>query len=445
MTMMEKTQAAVARGLFSWRPFGWWMGCFLGLSVKAWSADFDAMHLEGYLERAFDANPQLAAFHERYEAAQQRIPQAEALPDPMFQVTHFVESVQTRTGPQENVFMLSQRLPWFGTLKQRGAAASAGAEALWYAAQNQQLILARTVAFAFYEYAYLGEAIRLTEENRGLLQKLEPVVEAKVGAGGDLNALLRLKVEIGKIDDRLQSLIQQRAVQSAKLRALLAVEGSASFPWPEWEAPGSIVLNASELVASMDAEHPELQMLERQIESAEARQEIARLDRFPGFTLGLNYIQLGDPEVNPTTPDAGKDPWGLTLAVNIPLGLSKYDAAEASARAERRALERVYEDRVNGLRGELAAALSTLEDAQRRLTLYGEELLGLADQAVENSRTSYESGRSGILEVIDSERSRLDLQLLYWRAAADAWQQRVLLQILANQPILGVIPPTKEQ
>jgi outer membrane protein TolC len=87
--------------------------------------------------------------------------------------------------------------------------------------------------------------------------------------------------------------------------------------------------------------------------------------------------------------------------------------------------------------------LSTLEDTNRRLKLYGEELLSLAEQAVENSRTSYESGRTGILEVIDSERSQLDLQLLYWRAAADAWKQRIIIQTLANQPILGTFQATQ--
>jgi outer membrane protein TolC len=92
----------------------------------------------------------------------------------------------------------------------------------------------------------------------------------------------------------------------------------------------------------------------------------------------------------------------------------------------------------------LSASLALLEDANRRLELYGEELLDLAEQAVENSRTSYESGRTGILEVIDSERSLLDLQLLYWRAASDAWQQRITLQTLANQPILGTFNATTE-
>jgi len=67
--------------------------------------------------------------------------------------------------------------------------------------------------------------------------------------------------------------------------------------------------------------------------------------------------------------------------------------------------------------------------------LYGTDLLQLARQAVEISRTSYEGGRTGILEVIDSERSLLELETQYWRAAADTWQARVHLQTLVNKPL----------
>ncbi len=399
--------------------------------------------LQSYLTQALAANPQLEAFERRYEAAMQRIPQASALPDPMFQVTHFVESVQTRTGPQENVFLFSQKIPWFGKLSSHENAASAEAEALWYAYQNQQLMLARMVSLAFYEYGYTEEAIRLTQKNRDLLRDLEPIVEEKVRAGGDLNALLRLKVEVGIIDDRLQSLHQKRVAQSAKLNELLALPESTLLPWPQWQAPDTATLDGPSLAASIRANNPELQMLERKITSAEARREIARLENFPDITLGFNYIQTGDPVVNPNTPDAGQDPWGFTVAVNIPIWFEKYNAAKAEALANQRSFESEYDNRLNELRAQLSASLATLNDANRRLALYGDELLGLAEQAVENTRSSYEAGRTGILEVIDSERSLLDLQLLYWRAASDTWQQRIIIQTLANLPILGTFHATQ--
>ena len=298
-------------------------------------------------------------------------------------------------------------------------------------------MLARAVSLAFYEYGYTEEAIKLTMENRDLLRELEPIVEEKVRAGGEINALLRLKVEIGKVDDRLQSLTQKRVAQSAKLNELLALPKTDLLAWPQWAEPEPISLDGPSLARAIRANNPELQMLKRKIASAQARREIARLESYPDITFGINYIRVGDPEVNPMTPDAGQDPWGVTVALNIPIWFGKYDAARAEALASQRANENEYDNRLNALRAELSGSLARLEDANRRIELYGTELLGLAEQAVENTRNSYESGRTGILEVIDSERSLLDLQLLYWRAAADAWQQRVVIQTLANQPILG--------
>lgn len=405
----------------------------------------DFSRLESYLIRAQSANPQLKAFEQRYEAATQRIPQASALPDPMLQVTSFVESVQTRNGPQENALMLSQRVPWFGKLDTREKASGSEAQAVWYAYQNQQLMLARAVSDMYFEYGYTDRSTRLTKENLDLLKQLEPIVEERVKSGGDLNALLRLKVEIGKLGDRQRSLEQKRIAQSARLSELLALPESTVLPWPEWEKPERVGLNDGELLTAIEQSNPELKMLERKIESAEARQALARLESRPDFTIGVNYIQIGDPATPGMTADAGKDAWAVMFGVNLPLWSKKNRAARAEALASQNAVESEYQNRLNTLRADLTARLSSLDDANRRLALYGDELLGLAEQAVENSRAAYESGRTGILEVIDSERSLLDLQLLYWRAAADAWQQRVAIQTLANQPLLGTFNATERE
>jgi outer membrane protein TolC len=408
------------------------------------AAPFAGTRLEDYLLRAQASNPELVAFEKRYEAAHFRVRQVSSLPDPRLQVTHFVESVQTRTGPQDNAFVLSQTLPWFGKLSTRRAGASAEAEALWFVYQAKQLSLAREVSLGFFEYGYTGKAIDLTAENLRLLEELEPVVEAKVQGGGDLTQLLRLKVEIGKVSDRYKSLHQRREVQSSQLNALLALRADSILPWPDWEAPKVIMPRGDITAIDVEADNPELAVLRRRIISAEARRELARLEQFPDVTLGLNYVELGD-AINPTVPGAGVNPWGIMFAVNVPIWSGKYRAARREAEAEQQAIERDLADRTNRLRTQLIANLAGLRDADRRLALFGDELLGLAQQAVDISKTSYESGRTGILEVIDSERSLLELQLLYWRAAADAWQIIVTIQTLANRPILGTFTATTEK
>lgn len=419
------------------------VGCCLSLVAILYSrcsaADADSFTtLEGCLRQALTANPALKVSKARYQAARERIPQAASLPDPMLQVTHFVESVQTRTGPQENLFMLSQRFPWFGKLDSRQQAASAEAQALLHGYQGGQLMLTRKVSLAFFEYGYLGKASELTRKNRDWLAGLEPIIEERIKGGGELNPLLRLKVEIGRINDKLDSLLRQRDVKSARLRELLALSDASLLPWPQWVKPSQVKVDEQTVLAAVEYNNPELLMLKQKIISAKAKQETARLESYPDVTLGINYIQIDNPEVNPMPPDAGDDPWGGTAAINIPLWFDKNKAVCAEALAGRHAAEHEHQDRLNSLKAELRAAMALLDDANRRLNLYGKELVGLAEQALENSQIGYVSGRVSILEVIDSERSLLDLQLLSWRAAADAWQQRVILQTLVNQPVSGI-------
>ncbi len=396
--------------------------------------------LAAYLERAQTANHELQAYASRYQAARARIPQARALPDPMLQVTHFAESVQTRTGPQENIIMLSQRVPWFGRLSGRELVASEEAEAIHYAFQARQLGLARLVGISFYDYAFSGKAIELTTENLRLLEKLEPQVEERARTGGNLNNLLRLQVEIGKLRDRLASLNAQRIQHSARLAALLAWPNPESLPWPTWtlvdaESSDLKLMERPSLLLAVDQQNPELLMLERKVSSARARVELARLETRPDLTIGLTYIQVGRPVVNPTTPNAGRDPWGVSLAVNLPIWNQKNSNLRQEAESTQRSAESELAERRNQLRADTLVALSAAADAQRRVRLYENDLLPLARQAVDNTLVGYQGDRATLLELIDSERSQLDLELQLWRAYADAAQQKLTLLTLANQPL----------
>src|SRR5680860_518238 len=76
-----------------------------------------AQTLDEYFKIAADNNPGLLSQRREFEAALQKVPQANSLPDPSFSVSAFGQMVETRVGPQQARFSLSQMFPWFGTLK----------------------------------------------------------------------------------------------------------------------------------------------------------------------------------------------------------------------------------------------------------------------------------------------------------------------------------------
>lgn len=417
---------------------GWTAALALPVSLAA-APGSAGLELSAWLERAQEANPALEAAAARFNAAEARVPQARALPSPRLQATHFVESIQTRTGPQEQALSLSQRLPWFGTLDARGSAAEARAAALAYAWEDEQRLLAREVARQFFAYGYLGKSLALNRENLALLETLQPIAEERVRGGGPLEALVRLQVEITRLQDEIASREEERAAQSARIRALLALPMQPDpVPWPTWEAPEPAEINGRALSHQLDERHPALQRLDQQLAAARSNQRLARLQSFPDMSVGLNYIRIAD-SGNLSAANAGQDAWSIVVSLDIPLWFNANDAARQEARAETRALEAEQTDYRNRLRADLTSALTRHRDAQRRLALYGGELTELATQSAELTRSAYESGEVRMLELIDSERSLRQVRDRFWRAAADTWQARVDLRALVAQPLAGTM------
>lgn len=364
------------------------------------------------------ANPGLTALSERATAASERIEQSRAWPDPKFQVTYFGESVQTRTGPQEAIYAFSQTIPWYAKNGRKEDFARSEASAVELAYEEASLRLSDQVAQSYYEAAYLQKALESTEANLVLLRDLESVVDARVRGGGDLNQLLRLTLEIERNEDTLARLEQKTVSTHARLQALLGravdeVDPLQAVDFDRWREA-----DLRSLQSALIARNPELMSRQQSIESAGFRAELAKLKRYPDITLGLNYIEVGDP-ISAGTPDGGVDPWAVTIAVSIPLWEGNTRSEIREAHALRRSAEASFQDRVLQLKADLSEAVASRDEAALRMERYDTRLLPLARQALENTQAGYVSGKLSILDLIDSERSVLDLQLNYWRAVAD--------------------------
>ena len=405
---------------------------FLSLVAVFSASAAELSTLTDYIAHGVANNPGLKAAHQKHQAALEKIPQARALPDPKLMATHFVEDIQTRTGPQQNQVFLSQTVPWFGKLRLRGAVASKEAEAIEHAYEAQVLMLARDIGVAYYDYAYLGEATRITSEVLELLTRLEETVREKVRGGGDLAPLLRLEVELAKTRDALQGLEKQRASQSADLHALLGLRGADLADWPGLAGLKHGRQKRSGLVQQLLAENPELKALQSRIEKAAEAVALAKKSPLPDPTIGAGVFDTGA-ALNPATTGSGDDPWAIQISFSIPLGMKKYKAQRREAEANYEAAKQILTDRENGLLAQLERTLRDLNEVEDRIALYDETLLPKARQAVEVTESSYKADRSSILDLIDSERTLLEIERTYQRAVADHHKGHVLLQTLTGQ------------
>ncbi len=379
-------------------------------------------------------NPGLAADYQRYETALQRIPQVKALPDPKFTATHFFQSIETRTGSQETQLFVNQTIPWFGKLRLRGNVASQEAEAISHAYEGAVLKLAEEIGFAYYDYAYLGEATQITSSLIDLLEGLTDTVVTKVRGGGDLAPLLRLEVELAKNQDLLQTLQKQSLSKSAELRALLGMETSSTKPIPVPDLPKPVLnpQSRSGLVAAALQDNPELKELQSRIDGASEAMKLSKLSPVPDPTIGAVLFNTSS-AMSPATVGSGDDPWGVQISFSIPLWSKKYKAEKLEAQAKYEMAKAMLTDRENALLSQIDAAFQKVAETQERLELYDTTLLPKARQALEVTQTSYKADRASILDLIDSERTLLEIERGYWQAVAEQYKSLIRLRTLTGK------------
>ncbi len=391
-----------------------------------YQGDLDSMIASGLAR-----NAGLRAAFDRWRAALERIPQATALPDPNLSWGHFIQEIQTRTGPQQNRYSIKQTFPWLSKLRRRGDLAAAQAETLWWVVQEKRLEIIRDITDARAEVAYLGRAIGITRDTLELLTQLEPIVQRRIQGGASLADLLRLQVEIGKVDNELETLQARMPTLWARLAAAMNSDGTEPIAQPTLEEPNIGSHDSARLSGLIMQRNPGLLGRRSAAEAAERSIGLARLDRKPDVTLGFDYFDIESAKI-PLQRDSGQDAYAVTFSMNLPIWRNKYSAAEREATRRRDAALAELDQRERNLISLLATRVYQLDDAARQVALQRDTLVPRAREALTVTAAAYEAGEATIADLIDTEREVLVLEKNYWRASADYLQREAELKVLCG-------------
>jgi outer membrane protein TolC len=401
------------------------------LTASTAIASAQTLTLEAAQERARLNNPGLTALHAYSAAAEARVAGAAALPDPKVQYTYFGRSVETRTGPQEALYSLSQTVPWLSKLSTRKDIAIQDSKITSLAIQSAEWSIREAVTARFAEASYLARAIEATQTQLDWIADAQAIVAETVRTGGSLNALLQLEVEAERVKDERSNYQQLLHTARAQLAALLAIEIDALEPLGALTPPTNRPIDTPILFQRLLTQNPELRALRTSIQQADETTKLSQLERYPDFTLGVNYIQVG--AGNSNFSDAGEDPWNVSIAINLPIWERKNRAAIQSAKASALATHATYRNRVHQLKGDLNSALGRQADNFERMQRYESKLIPLAEHALENIHAAYETSQVSFLEVIQSERTLIQLQLSYWQVASNTIKTEATIQALTSQ------------
>lgn len=398
--------------------------------------------LEAALEYGRANHPGLQAAHSEWMAAEARIDIENGLPDPVFSYGHYFESIETRTGPQNHRFGLTQRFPAWGKRAARKAAASehsAAAGAEYRQAENN---LAATITKTFAELYLLKRRIEIAQDRIRLMQELERSARSRYKSGAPMNAMLQAQLELGRLEEHLASLNDLRHPLNGRLSVALNLPADTKLPWPAPlpEAPATPEL--PELLSNLRATSPELEAIAHRITQSDHQIDQAKRARRPDVSIGLQYIETG--KASAPVKDSGNDPIIGTISVSLPLWGSKNRSQIDAAAHRKTAAQLKLENRRQELEAAIQQILFNLRDAERKTELYRNSLVPKAEQALAVSRKAYEAGNADFAGLIDTERTLLEFRLALERAWADHLIQRAELSRLTGTDFLSKHEGTKD-
>jgi cobalt-zinc-cadmium efflux system outer membrane protein len=384
-----------------------------------WAQDTDSVQrnrlvLPELIHEVLARNPELVAARKQWEAATNRIAQARSLDDPILSVQLWnVPQTFNVTQTQNNIFGLSQNLPFPGKRALKGDVASRSADMTEQAVRAKERELVARLKQAYYDLFLAQKATQIHHEQVELLRQFVEIANAKFRAGkGSQADVLKAQVELSLLFQHRPVLEQRRETTEAMLNTLL--DRDPASPLGIAQEPSQLPLEqpVDDLHRLALNDRPEIKAAELDVQRNEQSHALAQRQYYPDFNVAFQRFQNYQ-------ADNG---FGAYVAMSIPFAFwtkPKYDAgvqeaaaAVAVARAQQQTAENMTRFQINDL-------LAKLKATDQVATLYRTTILPQAEQSLEAARVGYRTGKAGFLDLIDTQRAWRGFQLEYFTALVD--------------------------
>lgn len=393
----------------------------LALLLVITNTVFAQDELNRYLEISADNNPELKAKFNEYLAALEVVPQVKSLPDPQLAFAYFIQPVETRLGPQQASFSLTQMFPWFGTLSAREDVAVKNAKARYEAFEDAKSNLFFEVKASYYDLYFIKQAIRITTSNIKLLNTIRDIAIIKVESGS-VSAVdqLRVDMELLDLENNLALLKDKWDVNLVKFNKLLNIEKYSEVIIPEELWDDDLTYTKQAVLDSLQQNNHQIKNLDYLIRSYESKEALAKKTGMPNISVGVDYIMIGASDNDMVDPAlSGQDAILFPkIGITIPLYRKKYTAMAKEAVLMQEAFENKKLAKTNSLESVFEKVFKEYEDANRRIDLYKKQEI-LAERAIQMLETEYSTHGKDFEELLRMEKRLLRYSLELEKARSD--------------------------
>jgi len=392
------------------------------------SAFAKAQQLQSYIKEAEANNPEIQAFELRYNIAEEKVNEANWIPNTEVSAGYFVSEPETRVGAQRARIGVKQMLPWFGTITARENYATAMADAEYVDITIAKRKLALSVAQSYYSLYSIRAKQAVLDENIQLLQTYEQLALTSVEVGkASAVDVLRLQIRQNELQQQKEVLEEEFTAEQTAFNNLLNRESMMTVDVvPEMEIPQEDPFYDNEALAL----NPELLKYDKLYESVAQSELLNQRENLPMIGFGVDYLPVTErSDVN--FSDNGKDVLMPMVSISIPIFNNRYKSISKQNELRQQEIETQREQRLNVLESAFAKAQS--QRNQARIAYYTQERnLKQAQDAEEILVKNYETGTIDFNDVLDIQELQLKFQMNQIESVQMYYVQSAIINYLIN-------------
>ncbi|HBO29582.1 MULTISPECIES: TolC family protein [Flavobacteriaceae] len=383
------------------------LNALLIISIGLISIGGQAQQLQSYIEEAEANNPEIQAFELRYNIAEEKVNEANWLPNTEVSAGYFVSEPETRVGAQRARIGVKQMLPWFGTVTARENYATSMAEAEYVEITIAKRKLALSVAQSYYRLYETRAKQEVLDENIQLLKTYERLALTSVEVGkASAVDVLRLQIRQNELQQQKEVLEEEFSAEQTTFNNLLNRDDNSTVDIVAiMEIPEDDPINGTEALSL----NPELLKYDKLYESIAQSELLNQRESLPMVGFGVDYLPV-TARNDVMFSDNGKDILMPMVSVSIPIFNNRYKSITRQNELRQQEIETQKEQRLNVLESAFAKALSQRNQARIKFNTQTKNLKQAKD-AEQILIKNYETGTIDFNDVLDIQELQLKFQM----------------------------------
>lgn len=386
----------------------------------------NAQTLDDYLAIAKENSSELKINNYNYELAKEKVLEVGNNTNTSFNVGYFIQSPETRVGPQVAVGGIRQEFPWFGAKNAEREAAKSTADIWQYDIELSERDLLYKVKDAYYN---LYEKQALTEilmENKQILMTYENM------------ALAALENNKATFSDVSLIRVQKNELHSKMFQNYNEIEAlKKNFNRLLQRDINEIIniidsINVTDILIGKTAidNHPSLGKIDQLNEVLEYENEVIAKENTPTIGLGLDYIIVNEIE-NIDIVDNGKDIILPTFIFSIPIFNNEYKSKSNQIKIKK---EMIVSEKINQkrlLEMALEEALLSFDNSVLRVVAAQKNKEEI-QHAININLKAYETGILNYKNIVGLQLQKIKYQIMEITATKNAFIAKATTEYLTN-------------